>query len=203
MSARKAIIWTLLAGYLLLPVGVGFDGPGIPKMDKTLIPNLSVLVWALIFARHKVIVIPRNKFLLSLMLLYVASPLFTTLNNLDPLRLSVSSLPGMTVYDGVSVLAQQMIQLIPFLIGYSSFKSESDLREILKTLIMAALVYSVLIVWEVRMSPQLHTQLYGFSPSDFIQQIRGDGFRATVFLGHGLSVAIFVGMALARSGSSF
>ena len=185
----------MLAGFLLLPVGVGFDGPGIPKMDKTLIPNLAVLVWAMIFSRHKVIVIPQNKILLSLMLLYVSSPLFTTLNNQDTLRLSVSFLPGMTAYDGLSVLMKQMIELVPFLIGYSSFKTEKDIREILKALVMAALVYSILILWEVRLSPQLHNQIYGFHSSDFAQQIRGGGFRAVVFLGHGLAVAIFVGMA--------
>jgi hypothetical protein len=195
MTARKAIIWSLLAGFLLLPVGTGFDAPGIPNMDKTLIPNLSVLVWALIFARHKVIVIPRNKILVGLMLLYLASPFFTMLNNQDPLRLSVSSLPGMTVYDGVSVLVKQMIELAPFLIGYSSFKTDNDIREVLKALVMAALAYSILILWEVRMSPQLHTQLYGFFPHDFSQQMRAGGFRAVVFLGHGLVVAIFVAMA--------
>ena len=195
MSARKAIIWSLLAGFLVLPVKTGFDAPGLPNLDKTLIPNLAVLVWALIFARHKVIVIPKNKILVGLMLLYVASPFFTMLNNQDPLRLSVSSLPGMTLYDGVSVLVKQMIELVPFLIGYSSFKTEGDIREVLKALVVAALAYSLLILWEVRMSPQLHTEFYGFFPHDFVQQVRAGGYRAVVFLGHGLMVAIFVGMA--------
>jgi hypothetical protein len=195
MSARKAIIWSLLAGYLLLPVKTGFDAPGLPNLDKTLIPNLAVLVWAMIFARYRVIVIPKNKILNGLLVLYVTSPFFTMLNNQEPLRLSASSLQGMTVYDGVSVLAEQMIQIIPFLIGYSSFKTESDIREILKSLVMAALAYSILILWEVRMSPQLHTELYGFFPHSFVQQVRAGGFRAVVFLGHGLIVAIFVGMA--------
>ena len=195
MSARKAIIWTLLAGFLLLPVKTGFDAPGIPNMDKTLIPNLSVLVWASIFSHRKILVMPRNKILVGLMLLYVASPFLTMLNNQEPLVLSVSSLPGMTFYDGVSILTEQLIELLPFVIGYSSFRTESDMRELLKALVIAALVYSILILWEVRMSPQLHALLYGFSPSDFAQQVRGDGFRATVFLGHGLTVAIFIGMA--------
>ena len=183
MSARKAIIWSILAGFLLLPVGTGFDAPGIPNMDKTLIPNLSVLIWALIFARHKVIVVPRSKILVSLMVLYVASPFLTM------------SLPGMTGYDGVSLLVKQMIELVPFIIGYSSFKTENDIREILKALVLAALAYSILILWEVRMSPQLHAQIYGFFPHSFAQQARAGGFRAVVFLGHGLIVAIFIGMA--------
>lgn len=196
MSSRKAIIWSLLAGYLLLPVKAGFDAPGIPNMDKTLIPNLSVLLCALIFAKHKVISIPKNAVLIGLMALYVASPFLTTFNNREPLLLSVSALPAMTLYDGIALSVKQMIELIPFMIAYSAFKTEADIREILKALVVAALAYSVLIMWEVRMSPQLHTQIYGFFPHDFSQQMRAGGFRAVVFLGHGLIVAIFVAMAL-------
>lgn len=196
MSSRKAIIWSLLAGYLLLPVKTGFDAPGIPNMDKTLIPNLSVLLCALIFAKHKVISIPKNAVLIGLMALYVASPFLTTFNNGEPLLLSVSALPGMTLYDGIALSVKQMIELIPFMIAYSAFKTEADVLEILKALVVAALAYSVLIMWEVRMSPQLHTQIYGFFPHDFGQQMRAGGFRSVVFLGHGLIVAIFVAMAL-------
>ena len=185
-----------MAGFLLLPVKTGFDAPGIPNLDKTLIPNLAVLVWALVFARFKVIALPRNKVLVGLTILYVTSPFFTMLNNQAPLQLSVSTLPGMTFYDGLSIVSKQLIELIPFLIGYNAFKTESDLREVIKALVMAALAYSVLILWEVRMSPQLHSQVYGFFPHDFVQQFRGGGFRAAVFLGHGLIVAIFVGMAM-------
>lgn len=195
MSARRAIIWSILAGYLLLPVGTGFDAPGIPKMDKTLIPNLAVLVWALLFARYKIIVIPNNKILVGLMLLFISSPFFTMLNNQEPIRLSASTLPGMTIYDAVGLLAKQLIELLPFLIGYSSFRTESDIRDILKALVIAALAYSILILWEARMSPQLHTQLYGFFPHIFSQQVRAGGFRPVVFLGHGLIVSIFVAMA--------
>ena len=195
MPARSAIIWSILGGFLLLPVGTGFDAPGIPNMDKTAIAGISVLIWGMIFARHKVFVLPRSKILVGLMVLYIFAPLATMLNNQDPLRLSVSSLPGMTTYDGISLVLIQMINLIPFLIGYSSFKTAGDMQKLLKALVVAALVYSVLILWEVRMSPQLHTQLYGFFPHSFSQQMRAGGFRAVVFLGHGLVVAIFVAMA--------
>ena len=195
MSARRAIIWTILAGFLLLPVKTGFDAPGIPNLDKTLIPNLAVLVWALVFARFKVIALPRNKVLVGLMILYVTSPFFTTLNNQAPLQLSVSTLPGMTFYDGLSIAFKQLIELIPFLVGYNAFKTETDLREVLKALVMAALAYSILILWEVRVSPQLHSQIYGFFPHSFAQQFRAGGFRAVVFLGHGLLVAIFVAIS--------
>jgi O-antigen ligase len=49
---------------------------------------------------------------------------------------------------------------------------------------------------EVRLSPQLHTWVYGFFPHSFLQQIRGGGYRPVVFLGHGLLVAILTAMTI-------
>jgi len=46
-------------------------------------------------------------------------------------------------------------------------------------------------LFEIRMSPQLHRWVYGFFPHSFAQQIRGGGFRPVVFMGHGLWVAFF------------
>jgi hypothetical protein len=58
-------------------------------------------------------------------------------------------------------------------------------------LIIAGLLYSLLELFEVRFSPQLHTWIYGYFPHSFEEQMRGGGFRPVVFLGHGLLVAFF------------
>ena len=59
-------------------------------------------------------------------------------------------------------------------------------------LIVAGLFYSLPMLFEVRMSPQLHTWIYGYFPHSFLQQMREGGFRPVVFLGHGLLVAFFI-----------
>src|SRR5262245_48390624 len=46
-------------------------------------------------------------------------------------------------------------------------------------------------LFEVRMSPQLHAWIYGYFPHSFGQQLRDGGFRPVVFIGHGLGVAFF------------
>ena len=66
-------------------------------------------------------------------------------------------------------------------------------------MVAAGLWYSLLILVETRFSPQLHTWLYGFFPHSFLQQKRFGGFRAVVFLGHGLVVAMFVVVVLSSS----
>ena len=56
---------------------------------------------------------------------------------------------------------------------------------------IAGLVYSLPMLFEVRFSPQLHYWFYGYYPSDFIQGMRDGGFRPMVFMGHGLLAAFF------------
>jgi len=52
------------------------------------------------------------------------------------------------------------------------------------------------------MSPQLHTQLYGFFQHEFAQMVRSDGYRPIVFTEHGLVVALWMAMAsIAAAGS--
>ena len=57
---------------------------------------------------------------------------------------------------------------------------------------IASLVYSVPLLFEMRFSPQLHYWVYGYYPSDFSQAMREGGFRPMVFMGHGLLAAFFL-----------
>jgi hypothetical protein len=70
--------------------------------------------------------------------------------------------------------------------------NSAGMEEVLRTLVVAGLLYSLPIFLEARMSPQLHYWFYGYYPSQFLQQMRTGGFRPTVFIGHGLSVAFFI-----------
>jgi hypothetical protein len=78
---------------------------------------------------------------------------------------------------------------LPFALAQRVFRDEKGLIEFFKVMSTAGLVYAPFMLFEVRMSPQLHNWLYGFYPSDFIQAMRAGGYRPIVFMKHGLSVA--------------
>ena len=63
-------------------------------------------------------------------------------------------------------------------------------------LVVAGLAYSVPMLIEVRLSPQINIWVYGFFQHNFDQMMRYGGFRPIVFLPHGLWVAFFALMAL-------
>jgi len=197
MKPERAVVWSLLAGYLLLPVKTSFDFPGIPAIDKTSIANLSTFVAALIYTGGRSAKLPREWWLLLLLAAYLLSPMFTVFSNRDPLFFGDIVLPGLKAYDAFSEVAYKAIGIIPFILGYNLLRKSRGQYEFMRALAISALGYSLLMLIEVRFSPQLHTWIYGFFPHFFGQQVRGDGFRPVVFLGHGLVVAIYTSMATA------
>jgi hypothetical protein len=84
-----------------------------------------------------------------------------------------------------------LLFLIPFFLGRRYLGSAAANEDLLQSLALAGLLYSLPMLFEIRMSPQLHTWVYGYFPRSFLQQIRAGGFRPVVFLGHGLWVAFF------------
>jgi hypothetical protein len=86
----------------------------------------------------------------------------------------------------------QFILFLPFIIARQIFKTREDHLLLFNLLIKAGLIYSLFILLEIRISPQLHAMVYGFFPHDFAQQVRDGGYRAVVFMGHGLQVAIIL-----------
>lgn len=196
-----ALIWGLLGGYLLLPVNTEFDLPGVPALDKASIPSVAALVGALIFAGPRALRLPRKWWLLALMVLYVLSPMLTVLTNRDPLLFGSVILPGLKPYDAFSAAAYNGIDLIPFLLGYNLLRTANSQDYLLRSLVAAMLFYSLLMLVEIRLSPQLHSWTYGFFPHSFDQQIRDGGFRPVVFLGHGLLVAILTSMTIVAAAS--
>ncbi len=196
LPARRALIWSFLSAYLILPVKTAFDFPGVPPLDKTSIPNIAILICAVIFLRQRVLVMPKSLALKVLMVVYIVSPIFTALNNSDPMILVARVIPGMSPYDALASCAAQAITLIPFVLGYTVLRGEEGHRDILIALALAGLIYTLPMLYEVRMSPHLHSTIYGFFPHSFGQQMRANGFRPVVFIGHGLLVSIFACMSL-------
>jgi len=107
----------------------------------------------------------------------------------------------MKIYDGFAFSLIIVITLIPMIIARKVFATPEAQRTLLLAFAVSALAYSAPILWEIRLSPQLHRQIYGFFQHGFDQQMRGGGFRSMVFLSHGLTVAIFLGIAILAAGT--
>ncbi|MCX5690842.1 MAG: hypothetical protein NTV94_13845 [Planctomycetota bacterium] len=113
---------------------------------------------------------------------------------LAPLLSAISA--GYGVSEGVAGALNQMVSWgLPYLVGRLYFSDQKALTELAIAVFIGGLVYAPLVIFEAKMSPQLHTYVYGFHQHQFAQARRGEGWRPTVFMQHGLAVAMFMGTA--------
>ena len=204
---ERALIWSILGGYLFLPPLTEFNLPLVPAMDKVSIPNLSVFFILLFVLRAPVRLWPeaRTAQLLVVGLILSAIPtvltngdpiIFEVLRNADPIVFMVDQLPGQSIRDVGSVLIAQFLTIVPFLLARHVLSTDDGLREILLALMVGALIYSIPALIEIRLSPQINVWVYGYFQHSFEQMMRSGGFRPIVFLPHALWLALFVCIGL-------
>ena len=207
----EALVWSILAGYLLLPTRAGIDLPLMPTIDKDSIPALAaagLLAFGMGAAkageRHNATVRAHGGAgdgwrlgpFLPLVLLLVTSPIITVLTNPEPLVYGPLVVPGLQPYDAISIISRLALVALPFLLGLRYLASPESHVALLKVIVTGLLIYSLAILFEIRMSPQLNVMFYGFFPHQFLQHMRPGGFRPVVFLPHGLWLAILVSMSV-------
>lgn len=203
LPLERAIVWCILGGYLLLPQRAAFDLPLVPAMDKVSIPSISAFLICVILMRRQVALWPQSTTGKVLTVLFVVGVVptvltngdpmvFRVLQNSEPIMFATDTLPGLSLRDLFSVVAQQVIVLLPFLLARQYLSSDTGLRELLLALVVGGLIYSLPALVEIRLSPQINVWVYGFFQHSFEQMMRDGGFRPIVFLPHGLWLAFFL-----------
>ncbi len=196
LSADRALVWSFLGAFMLLPPEVYIDLPLVPTLNKYTLPSLAALVLCMTMTDHKIRLFPESRIISLLMVAYVLSPLVTIMTNREPLFYAHVFLPGLTIYDAISEILKHAITIIPFILGFNIISTQAARRNFLTIFMIAGLIYSIPILLEVRLSPQINNWIYGYFPGLFGQQIRFGGYRPTVFMGHGLVVAYFILMSV-------
>ncbi|MGY6548149.1 MAG: hypothetical protein ACXIU7_03970 [Roseinatronobacter sp.] len=204
MPPERAFIWSILGGYMWLPELTSFNLPLVPGLDKSSIPNLTALAVCVMVLKMRFSLLCDGWLAKILTAFLLLAPVASVLVNSDPLEFGyvmsgqmrivlepVEPIPGMRIYDSVGSLVRALILALPFFMARQMLATEAALTEFLRILVVAGLIYSVPMLFEVRFSPQLHTWIYGFFQHSFGQMMREGGFRPIVFMPHGLWVAFF------------
>lgn len=202
-SLPVATAATLIGGYLLLPHGIAKDFPLLPPLDKDTIPAAAALVLTWFACRDPRRAggalpgwLPRDGLALLFMAMMVFGGIGTALANTEVAISGGARLQAMKPYDGFSRALNAAVLLLPFLLARKVFATTEGQRVLAIVLVGSAVAYAVLALWEVRMSPQLNREIYGFFPHSWIQHKRGGGFRPIIFLSHGLLIGIYFASAI-------
>jgi hypothetical protein len=180
-----AVSITIIGGILLLPERLELQLPGVPPIDKHGLVTICAMFGVVATnARLFGLLAPSSFWRFAVMAM---NSVVTVLMNPDPMRFGYVIVPALD-FSAIRayLLADLMGLAFPVWVGEAVFRNLDDLRDLLKTLVVGAILYIPLILIELRLSPQLHTWIYGFFPHEFSQAARAGGFRSNVFLVHGL-----------------
>jgi hypothetical protein len=203
MRAEKAALITIFGGLMFLPEVISFRIPFLPPLGKQTIPYFGVLIGYTLRSPRRVWRLPRERWVLVVVLAMIVDGIGLAMTNADSLTYGFwrkIELPGLGIKDGMFVALSYIFRMgVPFFVGTAVVREVGDLEELLRFLVKAGLVYCPFALLEIRLSPQLHRWIYGYYQHDFIQAIRFGGYRPTVFMAHGLTVAIFFAVCVLSS----
>lgn len=175
---RSAIVTVVVTGWIFLPQAK-LAIPHIPYHTRTNAISIAVLL-GIILKDPEVFKKFRFSWVDIPMVFWCFAPLFSSVTN------------DLGVYDGLNGMEFQLVDYgLPYLIGRLYFGTLKALDELAIGMVVGAIVLLPLVLIELRISPQLHTKVYGWYPHDFIQSMRDGAFRPSVFMSHGLELAIW------------
>ena len=179
LPARRAVIASFGWGWFFLP-WKAIAVHGMSEYSKLSATPLSVLLAAIIFDIDRVLAL-RPKIWDIPMLVLVCCPMISSLHN------------DLGAYDGANATLNQFYMWgAAYLIGRIYFTDLEGLGELAFGFILIGLAYVPFCLYEVRMSPQLHTKIYGFTQVQFAQMKRLGGFRPVVFMQHGIALGVWM-----------
>ncbi len=197
LGPTRGTIVSLLGGYLLLPPAqASFELPLFPSLNRDTISPLAALTICVLLYRSELKLLPSSPAARFLLALFLLSPVATTLTNSDPIYQGTVTLVGMRVQESVSLVLFKLAEITPFLLARALLWRQEGQRELLWGIVIGTLLYSLPMLLEVRLSPQVNTWVYGFFQHSFAQMMREGGFRPILFLYHGLWVAFLVTTAV-------
>lgn len=188
----RAALIVIVGSAMFLVANWGWDVPILPDLDKEHLPALVTLIAFVIMKRRALKARPFAGPEV-LVLVGVVGTICTALLNSDPIVYGPVTLPAQTFYDGfVDAAGIVAYWFPPFFLGRALVTSSKDLKYVVRFFVLCGLIYTIPIMIEFRLSPQMHNWIYGFHQSDFVQTVRYGGYRPKVFMRHGLNVALFM-----------
>lgn len=199
-----ALIFVTVVGYLFLPDSFGYDLPGLPSYDKRTAIAVALTIMAFIFfLQPKQQPLPGSvhtenrimgRLLVAMAAILLIGNVFTILDNRFVIITGPNVRNAMSPRDFVSMSVDVVVLLIPYFVARRWLVTPEHHSRLLYVIVCVGLLYTLLVLFEIRMSPQLNRWVYGYFPHHWVQHLRGNGFRPVVFLSHGLDVGLYLFM---------
>lgn len=191
-----AALTVLIVGGSYLPELMKVPLPVFPDLSKELLPPIAVLLLGMVFGKGLFRKLSLDGMARLLLLMVFISDVASVLLNRDAFSVGEAVIPAIETRTAITYVIEDWLTFfVPFLVGLAVVRHREWVADSVRTWLVLAAVYGLLVMYEARFSPQLHTKLYGYFQHDWIQMVRGGGFRPIVFMNHALEVALYMSMS--------
>lgn len=181
-NSARGFTAVLLVGLLVLPEQYELTLPGVPNLYKSNAPLLGALIGTIIFHPRKF-----DRFRLSISDIALLGLLLSTF---------ITAFFYLTPREAVSDVASLALTLVLLIfLARIHLGTPNGLRIFLLGIVIAGAVYAPLALWEFRMSPQIHSTVYGYFQHVFQQHARGGFWRPIICFSHALALGRFFAFA--------
>ncbi len=173
---QKAIVFSFVAAWLFLPP-TQISLPAFPDWSKTTATSVSVSLCCYLKYPGRLMAF-RPKWYDLPVIVFCCCPFISSVMN------------GLGAYDGFSAVLDELVRWgMPYVISRVYLGDANGNRQLSLGLAVGGLIYVPLCLYEIRMSPVLKTQVFGFgSGRDVDFGLRYGGYRPMVFLSTGLEL---------------
>ena len=176
MPSRQAAIVAVIGAWLVLPPYV-IPISSFPDFSKNTAATIGMLLGTLFFAPERLLAFRPRWFDLP-MVGWCLSGVAASLHN------------DLGLYDGLSDgLNQALYWGLPYFFGRMYFGDSEGLRGFTVAMVIGGLAYVLPCIWEMRMSPHLLADVYGFAGWE---GTRLGGFRPRIFFKTGLECGLWM-----------
>lgn len=181
-ARRHAAVCAVIAGTLFLPIAV-VSVAGAPDLDKLGLIGLALLLGIIGFGLKDCVGL-RCSFLDCWLIAFAVATAASVMTN-----------EMGAVFASSSVFRVFVSICVPYMAGRIYVRTARDVKAVILAITVGGVCYLPLCWIEMRLSPQLHTWVYGYHQHSWAQASRGTGWRPTVFMQHGLMVGIWMSAA--------
>lgn len=178
LRPARALVLAYLVGWMVLPVAE-ITVAGFPNFEKGMATSLGAVAGVLVFCPSQFKGF-KLRFVDAVFLVFCACTGITSLTN------------GLGPSDGLSNLSRFFITYgIPYFLARAILRHPRDFLSAARTVVCASAIYAVFALWEWRMAPHLHNDIYGTFQHSWAQHSRWGFWRPIVCFTHALALGIF------------
>jgi hypothetical protein len=178
---QRAVIISFIVAWLFLPVA-DFKFPGIPDYSKMTATSYGVLLATAVYDSERFKSFRASWIDIPILCWCIIAPIMSSLTN------------DLGLHDAISnALSQTVTWGIPYFLGRIYLNNLAGLKKLAVGIFIGGLIYIPFIWIENRTFSSLHVAVYGLDTGrDMAQSFRLGGYRAQVFMEHGLMLGVWM-----------